>query len=228
MAMQLGFDLPLRTARGRNDFLVAPSNAMAVAMIENWRNWSGGKLVLSGPEGAGKTHLTHVWAQAAQARIIAARDLDAADVPGLAQMAIAVEDVPQIATDAAAQTALFHLHNLVLAEGHSLLLTGCGTVARWGLTLPDLKSRLQGALEASIDAPDDALLSAVLVKVLADRQLVPPPDLIPYLLSRMDRSFAAANRLVAALDRESLARRRPITRALAAQVLDNCNEDARY
>jgi chromosomal replication initiation ATPase DnaA len=219
MATQLGLDLPVRTARGRNDFLVAPSNAMAVAMIENWRNWSGAKMVLSGPIGAGKTHLTHVWADAAGARIINARDLREEDVPQLAQNATAVEDVHAIASLPAAQNALFHLHNLVLAEGHTLLLTGTGPVAHWGLELPDLVSRLQGALEATIDAPDDALLAAVLVKLLADRQLTPPPDLIPYLLKRMDRSFAEARRIVRALDVESIARKRPITRALAADVL---------
>lgn len=185
-------------------------------------------MVLTGPEGAGKTHLTHVWADNAQARLIHATDLRDGDVPKLAQSSIAVEDVPQISGNSEAQTALFHLHNMVLAEGHSLLLTGVGAVAHWGLSLPDLVSRLQGALEVSIDAPDDALLSAVLVKLLADRQLVPPSDLIPYLLNRMDRSFIAANRFVAALDRESLARKRPITRALAAQVLDKAETDARY
>lgn len=227
MAVQLGFDLPVRTARGRDDFLVAPSNAMAVAMIENWRNWSGAKMVLSGPIGAGKTHLTHVWAEAAQATIINTKDLRSDDVPTLAQTSVAVEDVPHISGNADAQTALFHLHNMVLAEGHTLLLTGTGTVVHWGLQLPDLVSRLQGALETSIDAPDDALLSAVLVKLLADRQLMPPPDVIPYLLKRMDRSFADANRIVAALDQQSLALKRPITRALAGQVLDNDTQGTR-
>ena len=224
MATQLGFDLPVRTARGRDDFLIAPSNAMAVAMIENWRNWTGAKMVLSGPEGAGKTHLTHVWAQAAGAKIISASALKVDDVPALAHTSIAVEDVDRIAGDADAQTALFHLHNMVLAEGHTLLLTGTGAVGHWGLELPDLVSRLQGALEATIDAPDDALLSVVLVKLLADRQMMPPPDLISYLLKRMDRSFAEANRIVRALDRMSIARKRPITRALAAQVLDNSED----
>jgi len=220
MSVQLGFELPVRAAVGRDDFLVARSNAMAVAMIENWRNWTGAKMVLTGPEGAGKTHLVHVWAAAADARIISAVDLDTDVVPHLAQTAVAVEDVPQIAGDAPAQTALFHLHNLVLAEGYSLLLTGTGPITGWGLTLPDLVSRLRGALEAGIDPPDDALLSAVLVKLFADRQLMPPPDLIPYVLKRMDRSFAAASRLVRDLDRISLARKRPLTRALAALALD--------
>ena len=221
MTRQLGFDLPVRTARGRADFLVAPSNAMAAALIDDWRNWPGRKLVLSGPEGSGKTHLAHVWADAAGAEIVQAAGLTAATVPDLARGPVAVEDVPALAANPAAQDALFHLHNLVLAEGHALLLTGTGPVAAWGLTLPDLASRLQGATEAMLEPPDDALLSAVLAKLLADRQLTPRPELIPYLVTRMERSFAAAGRVVAALDAASLAERRPLSRVLAADVLDN-------
>ncbi|AXI47461.1 chromosomal replication initiator DnaA [Sulfitobacter sp. SK012] len=221
MAVQLGLALPTRTAQGRDDFLVAPSNAMAVALIENWHDWAGRKLVLTGPAGSGKTHLTHVWAANSGAQIIAAADLTEDVVPALAASHVAIEDVPEIAGNAEAQNALFHLHNLTLAEGHSLLLTGTGPVAHWPLSLPDLASRMQGTTEATLDAPDDALLFAVLVKLLADRQLMPKPDVIPYVLLRMERSFAAARDLVAALDEASLAQKRPVTRQLAGRVLDN-------
>ncbi|WP_195818514.1 chromosomal replication initiator DnaA [Roseobacter sp. MH60115] len=224
MPEQLGFDLPSVPALGRADFLVAPSNAVAVAMIESAR---ADKLVLTGPEGAGKTHLAHVWATQTGARIFSARDLARHDIPELAQGAVAVEDVPEIATDADAQTALFHLHNLVLAEGHTLLLTGCGAVRDWGLTLPDLASRVSAAQSAALDAPDDTLLSAVLAKLFADRQVTPKADLIPYLIRRMDRSFAAARALVERLDTASLAQKRPISRALAATLLDNDQGPAR-
>ncbi|MFK7837941.1 MAG: chromosomal replication initiator DnaA [Sulfitobacter sp.] len=220
MAEQLGLDLPSRTALGRDAFFVSPANAVALAMIDGWRDWAGGKLVLCGPEGAGKTHLTHVWADMSEAQIVNAADLRGADVPSLAQSHVAVEDVPKIAGQADAETALFHLHNLTLAEGHRMLFTGTGPVQRWGLNLPDLNSRLQGTTAATLEAPDDALLSALLVKLLADRQLTPKADLIPYLLTRMDRSFAAAIDLVAQLDTASLALKRPITRPLAAAVLD--------
>jgi len=124
MAQQLGLALPSRPALGRDDFFVAPSNAIAAAMIDGWRTWAGRKLVLTGPAGSGKTHLTHVWATQSGARIIQARDLARADIPDLARSCVAVENVPLIADHPDAQTALFHLHNLVLAEGHSLLLTG--------------------------------------------------------------------------------------------------------
>ena len=221
MPEQLGFDLPGITALDRADFLVAPSNAIAVAMIEGWQGWSGGKLVLTGPEGSGKTHLAHVWACLSGARICPATTLASQDIPQLCQGCVAVEDVHLIASDPAAQEALFHLHNLVLAEGHALLLTGCGTPAGWNLTLPDLESRICGTQAVKLEAPDDALLSAVLAKLFADRQVTPKPDVIPYLILRMDRSFAAARQMVARLDAASIAQKRPVTRRLAAQTLDN-------
>ena len=219
MARQLGLNLPVRTVLGRDDFLVAPSNAVAVALIDRWPDWPGGKLLLAGPEGAGKTHLAHVWAAVSGARVVAAAALADGDIPALATTPVAVEDVPAIAGDAAAETALFHLHNLVLERGHSLLLTGRGAPAHWPLSLPDLKSRLQGTTLAELAPPDDNLLAAVLAKQFADCQTMPRPDVIPYLVAHMSRSFAAARDIVARLDAESLARKRPITRNMAIALL---------
>lgn len=221
MPQQLNLTLPVRTALGRDDFFVSPANAMALALIESWPDWSGGKLLLSGPPGAGKTHLAHVWAALSGATIHAARDLAEVDIPALAQGPVAIEDVPEIADDPKAQTALFHLHNLVLAEGHSLLLSGHGDPAHWGLTLPDLKSRMQGTTVAQLEEPDDTLLAVILAKLFADRQITPHPDLIPYLVGRMDRSFEAARHIVDRLDTLSLSEQRPLTRALARRVLDD-------
>ena len=224
MHRQLSFDLPVRAALGREDFFVAPANAMAVALIEGWRNWPGRKLVLEGPEGAGKTHLVHVWAQAADARIVDAASLADADIPTLANRPVAVEDVPAIAGNDAAEKALFHLHNLVLAEGHALLLTAGCPAARWGLVLPDLASRMQGTQATRLEAPDDRLLAAVLAKLFADRQLIPTPDTIPYLVARMDRSLDSARRLVAQLDSAALSQGRAINRRLAAELLEMANQ----
>lgn len=221
MPQQLNLTLPVRTALGRDDFFISPANAMALALIESWPDWSGGKLLLSGPPGAGKTHLAHVWAALSGATIHAARDLAEVDIPALAQGPVAIEDVPEIADDPKGQTALFHLHNLVLAEGHSLLLSGHGDPAHWGLTLPDLKSRMQGTTVAQLEEPDDTLLAVILAKLFADRQITPHPDLIPYLVGRMDRSFEAARHIVDRLDTLSLSEQRPLTRALARRVLDD-------
>ena len=90
----------------------------------------------------------------------------------------------------------------------------------WGLRLPDLASRVQAAGVTRLAAPDDPLLSAILVKLFADRQIAVSPALIAYLLPRMERSFDAARALVAALDSEALARGTAVTRPLAASLLE--------
>lgn len=218
MARQLVLDLPFRAAMGRADFFVSEANAAAVAGIDRWRDWPGGKMLLVGPEGAGKTHLAHVFAEAAGARPLAAADLVGCDPAHLAQApALAVEDADRIAGDAAAEEALFHLHNAAADAGTPLLITARAPARRWGLSLPDLQSRMEQAGTLTLAAPDDALLTAVLLKLAADRQLALTPALIGYILPRIDRSLAFAQRFVAALDAEALShKRRPGIRHVRA------------
>lgn len=216
MARQLTFDLPVRPALGRGDFLVSPANALALAQIDR-DDWPGGKLLLIGPEGAGKSHLAQVWATETGAVVLEAVALP--EAPPEAS-AVVVEDAGKVAGDAAAETRLFHLHNHVLARGGRLLLTAATPPRRWGLTLPDLASRMEATALAAISPPDDALLSAVLVKLFADRQIAVAPGLIVWLVRRMDRSFAAARTLVAELDARALAQGGPVTRGIAREALD--------
>jgi chromosomal replication initiation ATPase DnaA len=221
MAEQLSFRLPARPALGRGDFFISPANAAAVAAIEDEAGWPLGKLALVGPEGAGKTHLAHVWAADHEARIVGAADLPRADLPGLAAARrVAVEDMDRAAGQPEAELALFHLHNLLLSGGGRLLLTGLSPPALWPVALPDLKSRLEATATATLAPPDDALLAAVLVKLFADRQIAIAPPLVEYLVPRIDRSFAAARTIVDRLDRTALSEGRPVTRALAARLLD--------
>lgn len=215
MIRQLAFALPNSEALTREDFFVAPSNALALQTVEGWQDWPGRKLLLIGPEGAGKTHLAHVWSARSGAVIVAGPDLATLDVAALAGKPVAVEDADRIGP---AEAQLFHLHNLA-TSGAALLLTARTPPRDWGLSLPDLISRMQATQIARLEAPDDALLSAVLVKLFADRQVAVPSNLIPYLISRMPRSVGAARALVAELDARALAAGRPITRALAGEVL---------
>jgi chromosomal replication initiation ATPase DnaA len=214
---QLAFDLPASEALTRSDFFVSPSNSLALQAVEAWPDWPGRKLVLVGPEGSGKTHLAHIWSQASGAVLLNARDLGGIDLAPMAGRAVAVEDAQMIGN---AEAALFHLHNLVTTSG-ALLLTAATPPRDWGLHLPDLLSRMQAAQLARLEAPDDGLLSAVLVKLFNDRQIAVAPNLISYLVSRMPRSVGAARGLVATLDAHALQLGRPVTRALAGDVLDS-------
>lgn len=223
MPRQMTFDLPVRQARGRDDFFVAPANALALATLDAPQAWPLGRMLLTGPEGAGKSHLAAIWAVGqGGAAVVAAQSLCDADAPGLVLAGAAVvEDAQTLAGTAAGEEALFHLINLMAAEGGRLLLTAAAPPRDWGLVLPDLKSRLEATALVRIAPPDEALLAAVLVKLFADRQLVVPGHVISWLVPRMERDLGHARRLVAALDARALAERSPVTRTMAAEVLDS-------
>lgn len=223
MVEQLTFDLPVRSAQGRDDFFVSPANALAVAMLDVWPNWPNGKLVLTGSKGAGKSHLAQVWATQVDAQIVSATALTWDMVAQLAQCPAVVEDADEALSDEAEQ-ALFHLHNLLESKG--LLVTGQTAATRWPIRLPDLASRLQAMTTVALEPPDDALLTALLVKLFDDRQLMVPPAVIRYAVPRMERSFVAAQHLVATLDAQALRMRSAVTLGMARAILDTGGEDA--
>jgi chromosomal replication initiation ATPase DnaA len=218
MAEQLTFDLAVRPSLGRGDFFVSASNALALARLDASDTWPNRKLVLVGPEGAGKTHLAHVWAGEVGARMIGAADLDTLDI-GAIETPVVLDDADQIGPGG--ETSVFHLHNHLAASGLAFLTTARTAPSRWTTALPDLRSRMEAAEVARIEAPDDALLQAVLMKLFNDRQISVTPPTIAWLTTHMDRSFAEAQRIVATLDARALAEGRRVTRDLAQQVLDN-------
>lgn len=215
---QLAFDIPHRAALGVEDFLVSGSNAAAVALIDRWPDWPVRAAVLAGPAGSGKSHLVNVWRAKSGARIVAARDITAHNLPDYSGHAVlAVEDIDKGLID---ERALFHMLNLVREQRLSVLMTSATRPGDLRIALPDFSSRLKALPLAEIAEPDDALLSAVLVKQFADRQLAVDPQVIAYCLVRMERSMDAARRLVAQIDTLTLEMQRGVTKAVAARALD--------
>lgn len=219
---QLVFDLAHRQALGAEDFLVSRSNAAAVEMIDRWPDWPHPASLVAGPQGAGKSHLANVWRLRSGAALVSAAALDDAAVAVLAEgSSLVVEDLDRGIAD---EKALFHLLNRARESKLSLLLTSRLPPGEQDFRIPDLRSRLRALPMAELEAPDEVLLKAVLVKLFADRQLTVEPPVIDYLVLRMERSMAAASAIVAAIDRLALATHRKVTRPLAAEVLAGLGE----
>jgi chromosomal replication initiation ATPase DnaA len=214
---QLPLDLALEPRFGEEDFLVSGSNAEAYAMIEAWPAWPAGMLALVGPAASGKSHLAAIWAARAGARVLSARALAKADLPALAASgAVVIEDCSR---GAFPEKELFHLLNLIHERQAFLLLTAAAPPGDWGVLTPDLASRLRKMPMATIAEPDDALIRTLLVKLFVDRQLIVDTTLVEYLLPRIERSFAGVAATVEKLDRETMARGKRLTRAMASTIL---------
>jgi chromosomal replication initiation ATPase DnaA len=217
IARQLPLSLDYPERLGAEDFLTAPTNEEAHALVMGWPNWPAPALRLVGPAGAGKSHLTAMWAVLSGARVTEAASLSPDTEQALHQGdTLAVENIDG---PGVSERALFHLLNSARECGAALLLTSRRSPTAAWPALPDLASRLRALPAASLALPDGDFLRAVLVKLCDERQLVVEPGVIDYIFNRMERSLATARRLVAALDGEALARGRPISRRVAAAVL---------
>jgi chromosomal replication initiation ATPase DnaA len=214
---QLALVLDHGESYAREDFLSGPCNEAALRLIDCWPDWPANALALIGPAGSGKTHLAMIWAEAAGARVVAGRNLTEAELPAaLVTGALLVEDAA-----AAEERPLFHLINLAREEKAFLLLTARTPPSSWLAAIPDLVSRLRAMPLATLTAPDDAMLRAVIVKLAADRQLSLDESAVTYLSTHIERSFAAARAAIIALDNEALRQKRAPTRALAAELFGN-------
>jgi chromosomal replication initiation ATPase DnaA len=213
---QLALALPHAENFSRDDFLTGFSNEAGLALVSRWPDWPDRIVVLVGPEGSGKSHLAAIWAAEAGARFVAARALEGADLPAaLATGALVVEDLAENGVD---ERALFHLINLAREERAYILFTARRAPATWTIGIRDLASRLRALPVVALQPPDEPLLRAVIVKMCADRQLAIDENLVTYLATRIDRSIAAVRRAIERLDDEALRQKRPVTRALAAEL----------
>ncbi|MBD9371742.1 hypothetical protein IB238_03675 [Rhizobium sp. ARZ01] len=207
-------------ASGREDLLISDPLSAAVTVVDAWPNWPSPVVILAGPVGSGKSHLAAIWQEksgASEIRPIEGGGAEEAAAAG----PVLFEDADRRGFD---DRSLFHVINNVRQHGHTLLITTRLWPMSWPVELPDLRSRLKAATVVEIGEPDDELLSQVIVKLFADRQLFVDDRLVAYMVARMERSLDAAQTLVERLDRLALGRGSRITRALAQEVLGNMAE----
>jgi len=215
--LQLLLPFPHAPSYEALDFLPAESNQDALAWLDT--DWPDRRLALWGPAGCGKSHLLHMWAERSDAHILTGPTLNSQTLSDIARMpkdsALALDD----ADTARPEPPLLHLLNTARDRGFQVLLTGRTAPSRWPIRLPDLSSRLRAITAVEIRPPGDDLLTALLMHLLADRQLNVAQPVQDWLLTHLPRSPSVLRQAVARLDRVSLTMGKPITRTLAARIL---------
>lgn len=180
---------------GPADFSISPSNSTAARWLADPQAWPTPRAILIGPSASGKSHMAALFAARHAGHVIDDADTNTDGEP------------------------LFHAWNAATSSA-PLLLTARLLPRHWAHSLPDLASRLAATPLIRIDDPDDALIASVLEKHFADRGLRVGPDVIVYLVTRIERSFAELAATVVRLDALALAERRDITVPLARELLE--------
>jgi len=193
------------------DFVASASNAEALAWLDLAADWPAGRLALWGEPGSGKTHLLHRWAERSGAVLLGPGGVRTLLPP---RRPIAIDDA-----ELAPETPLLRMLNAAAEAGLPALLAARAPPARWATALPDLASRLRATVAIGIGSADDALLRALLLRLLADRQLAMSEPAQGLLLTHLPRTPAALREAVARLDHLTLAAGGRVTRALAAAVV---------
>lgn len=211
MTDQLRLPLQSDVPMGAASFVRSTSNEAAARVLELWPDAAGQVMAICGPAGCGKSHLAAIWAERVGAVALNGAEAAHHDPLELEGRPVLLD----IAQDADDET-LFHLINLAQADGGALLLVSRPSPRFWKVKVPDLRSRLDSIRVTAMEEPDDVVLAAILRARFAERSITPTDELIDYLVRRIDRSAAAVEDVVARLDEQH----RPVTRALARQVLE--------
>jgi hypothetical protein len=191
---QIALPLDWPVADSDEDFLVSEANRAAVEHFKRWSVWPVSATLLTGPRKSGRSLLGRIFVRKTGGRLF-----DNAESHD--------------------EEALFHAWNEAQERRRPLLILADSPPPEWEITLPDLRSRLAATSHVRIGEPDDALIEALIVKLLGDRGIAAPPDLTQFLIPRIERTYFAVGQIVDVLDRAVLSHHRRMTVAMARGAL---------
>lgn len=213
-----------------SDFIHAPSNGAARTWLGLSQttyikpHWPDRRLALWGAPGTGKTHLLQIWAKKENAFYIPSSALsntssfywlDRLQITGV--KSVVIDDADLILDF----HILLNLLNMTKELGIALVLSGRFSPAQWDIPLPDLASRLRSITAIKIEQPEEELLRVLLLRLLADRQLIIPTSVIDLALSRLPRTASAVREAVKRLDEITLIEQKGITKNRIMAMLDD-------
>ena len=132
--------------------------------------------------------------------------------------AIIIEDIDLISSKSE-EEHLFHCINLSKELKKILLLTSGTELSNINIKTPDLRSRLDSLQRIKILEPNDDLMNSLILKLFHDRQIIIKPNILIYLLKRIDRSYAGISEIISLIDNASLSKNKSISISLIKELL---------
>ena len=212
---QLYFDMPDKTALGIEDYIITDSNSFAFNLISKMIKSEINQGAISGPSFSGKTHLSKILIKNIgknETLYIDGDYNDIIDKVGSSKL-IVIENIDKVKEESSEED-LFHIINFTKENDKKLLVTSGKSISSIEFKLEDLKSRLNAIIEAKIMQPDDELMKLLLIKIFNDKQLLINPNIIAFLMSRLERSYISINDFIERIDKFSLEKGKKITIAL--------------
>ena len=210
---QLPLSLVLPDEAAVKEFFVTQANQLAFGWVEKWPNWPAPYHAVNiyGPKGCGKSHLADIFAE--KVHCYKCQDFKHFERDGLGAFdALVLDNLDDGAKWD--EEALFHLMNYLAETGKSALITSQRPISQMGWRLPDLASRMRALAAQQVALPDDDLVEALLDKYFTNRQCQVAEPAMRYILARVERSYEALADIAQAVDKISLAEKRPVTTAL--------------
>jgi hypothetical protein len=188
--------LPLDWPAGdkEEDYLISEANQPLVRHFEHWSLWPVMATILTGPRKSGRSLLGRIVAGKTGGELIDnAEEVD--------------------------EEAIFHAWNRAQERRRPLIVVADAPPPTWAVRLPDLRSRLAATPVVRIEEPDDDLAGQLIEKLCHVRGLAAPPELVRYLVPRIDRSYFGVHRAIDALDELAYEQRQRLTVPLARRAL---------
>lgn len=210
---QLPLSLVLPDEAAVKEFFVTQANQLAFGWVEKWPDWPAPYHAVNiyGPKGCGKSHLADIFA--AKVHCYKCQDFKHFERDRLGAFdALVLDNLDDGAKWD--EEALFHLMNYLAETGKSALITSQRPISQMGWRLPDLASRMRALAAQQVALPDDDLVEALLDKYFTNRQCQVAEPAMRYILARVERSYEALADIAQAVDKISLAEKRPVTTAL--------------
>ena len=215
---QLVFKFPFKKKYYEQDFYVSSNNFSAYKLIEGWPNWPGKWINVYGTKGSGKTHLSKILEKKiGKILIINENQITNKTLETINELECLIIDNFQNNIN---QNLLYSIFNQSKQLENYIVINSKIPINRIGISLKDLKSRINSFVYVGIDLPTDELLMVIISKYFSDKQIAPNPKLTEYIIKNVERSYEKMFKLLKDVDDLSLSTGKSININLIKKALN--------